>query len=49
MTVRVSQMYGCQESFFGGEGLLLFIVGRQNKQQINKFDRKSAESVATVR
>jgi hypothetical protein len=45
MTARVYQRYGCEKSLFGREGLLLFIVG----QQINKFGRKSAESVAMVR
>jgi hypothetical protein len=45
VTARVSQRYGCEKSLFGGEGLLLFIAGQQNKQQISK----SAESVATVR
>jgi hypothetical protein len=49
MTVRVSQRYGCEKSLIGGEGLLLFIVGQQNRQQISKSGRKSAESVATVR
>jgi hypothetical protein len=46
---RVFQRYGCEKSLFGGERLLLFIVGQQNKQQISKSGRKSTESVATVR
>jgi hypothetical protein len=49
MTVRVSQRYGYEKSLFGGERLLLFTVGQQNKQQISKSSRKSVESVATVR
>jgi hypothetical protein len=49
MTARVSQRYGCEKSLSRGEGLLLFIVGQQNRQQISKSDRKSAESVRTIR
>jgi hypothetical protein len=53
VTARVSQRYGCENSLFGGERLLLFIVGQQNmqqiRQQISKSDSKSVESVATVR
>jgi hypothetical protein len=49
MTARVSQTYGCEKSFFEREGLLLFIVGQQNRQQISKSDRKSAESIVMVR
>jgi hypothetical protein len=45
MTARVSQRYGCEKSLFGREGLLLFIVGLQNRQQISKSSRKSAKSI----
>jgi hypothetical protein len=48
MTARVSQRYGCEKSLFEREGLLLFIVGLQNRQQISKYGRKSPESIVTV-
>jgi hypothetical protein len=33
VTARVSQRYDYEKSLFGGEGLLLFIVGQQNRNK----------------